>query len=448
MKRNRLFRLVVPISLILALVLAMPMLSGCFPKAAEPAVPAAPAAEPAEPEPEASPEEAEPIKVGGIFALTGYMAEAALAGLNGFEMAVDEINAEGGLLGRPLEIHLFDIGDFAPETHMLAANELAGSEKVDVVIGSWSGWGQDVEAFGRYDVPTFVYDFSDTTTEALREPGNDNVFHVGEGEQAYSICHWDILMELPYEWPNNKIAYIGEDGSWGRGVGNYTAECAEADGWEVVVSEIVPYGTTEWAPILTKVRATEPALLMFEVPSTPELISFFRQFMLAPTPTILDYGWSMNPVSFMREMGEEVDGLLGEPGAMLTYPPPTPETADWLERYLDKYGSASGKTTSAAVADVSYTATMMWAEAVRQVGDPADHGAVVQWLKDNPYEVMPGLRAYDFVDPNILLEADWPLPVVQVQNGQYANLYHPVFGSPYVDYQGVSYEFQLPPWIE
>lgn len=416
------------VTLIAVLVIGIPLTSDCW--AAD------------------SSEKGKPIKVGGIFALTGYMAEAAVAGLNGFNLAIDEINAKGGLLGRPLKPVLYDIGDFAPETEMQAADKLVRADKVDAVIGSWSGWGQDVKAFGRYGVPTFVYDFSDTTTQVLKQPGNDNVFHIGEGERAYSIEHWNIMMKLPYKWPNKKVALIGEDGSWGRGVVSAITERAEADGWKVVVSEIVAYGTRDWAPILTKVRATKPALLIFEVPSTPELISFFRQFMQNPTPTILDYGWSLNPVSFMKEMGAEVDGLIGEPGGMLTYPPPTTETAQWLKRYVAKYGSASGDTLSAAVADVSYTATMMWAEAVRKVGDPADHKAVVQWLKDNPYKVMPGLRVYDFVEPNILLEKDYPLPVIQIQNGQYANLYHPAYKNPYVDYQGKVYKFQVPAWIK
>jgi len=258
-----------------------------------------------------------------------------------------------------------------------------------------------------------------------------------------------VRMELPYEWPNNKLAIIGSDDSWGRSMMMNFIEFAEADGYEVVIDEIVPYWTTEWGPILTEVRATEPAWLIFEVPSTPDLISFFRQFMLDPTPTIIDYGWSLNPVSFMKEMGTEADGIMGSPGGLIPYPPPTPEVAAWLERYLSLYGSASGATISAAVADQTYASTMMWAEAVRQVGDPADHVAIVQWMKDTPYRPMPGMRLFDFVEPNILLEKDWmSMPLVQVQDGQYRSVIDVNLGGPYVDYQGKTYPFQVPSWIE
>lgn len=421
-------RVTVGVTFVAALVLGMALTGGCR---------AAPTGE------------VTPIKVGGIYALTGYMAEDAVAPKHGFEMAVADINADGGLLGRPLEIHMYDIGDFAPETEMLAADELVQGTGVNVVIGGWSGWGQDVEAFGRYDVPTFLYDFADSTTEALRAPGNDNCFHTGEGEIAYSIWHWNyFLMNLPYEWPNKKLALIGADDSWGRGVVDTMTELGEEQGWEVVVSEIVPYGTTEWGPILAKIRATEPALLVYEVPSATDEITFFRQFMLDPTPTIIDYGWSMSVVGFMREMGEEANGLLGMPGGFIALPPPTPEVADWVERYMEKYGSVSGDCINTGCADVTYTSTMMWAEAVRQVGDPTNYDAIIQWIKDTPYQAMPGMRVYDFVEPNILLEEQHQQGCAQVQDGQFYVLYHIVYGDPYVDYQGKSYSFQVPPWME
>lgn len=109
---KRMLRVIILISLVAALVLG-----GCLP--GKPAAEApAPAPEPAAPAPEASPEEVEPIKVGAPFALTGYFVEDAVAYSRGVELAVDDINAAGGLLGRPLEIVYFDTADFAPLKHL------------------------------------------------------------------------------------------------------------------------------------------------------------------------------------------------------------------------------------------------------------------------------------------------------------------------------------------
>ena len=50
----------------------------------------------------------EPINIGAIASLTGYLSDQAQNVVEGTELAVDEINAKGGLLGRPLKVHVRD----------------------------------------------------------------------------------------------------------------------------------------------------------------------------------------------------------------------------------------------------------------------------------------------------------------------------------------------------
>ncbi len=66
----------------------------------------------------------------------------------------------------------------------------------------------------------------------------------------------------------------------------------EEEGWEIVMDEVVPYGTTEWGALLTKIRALDPAIIGVEIISIPELVTFFRQFMEEPTNSLiyLNYG--------------------------------------------------------------------------------------------------------------------------------------------------------------
>ena len=112
---------------------------------------------------------AEPIRVGAPLCLTGPYAGDGLGYLRGIQMAVDELNAAGGILGRPLELYKFDTQDFAPERVMQAADQLVGNDKVDVIHAAWAGWGQDVRAYGKYDVPTFVWDASINSVSVFRE---------------------------------------------------------------------------------------------------------------------------------------------------------------------------------------------------------------------------------------------------------------------------------------
>jgi len=77
---------------------------------------------------------AEPIKVGLVAALSGQSAKSGEALTRGLTLAIDEINAKGGLLGRPVELVRRD-DESNPAKGMLAARELIQREKVSVLFG-------------------------------------------------------------------------------------------------------------------------------------------------------------------------------------------------------------------------------------------------------------------------------------------------------------------------
>ncbi len=101
MKGKTFPKLMIIISLVAALAVVVPVLSGCLPgKAPAPAAPAPEAPAPAAPAPEApAPEEAPPktVNVGAIFAVTGPAAGWSEPGIYGMEIVIDDINAAGGL---------------------------------------------------------------------------------------------------------------------------------------------------------------------------------------------------------------------------------------------------------------------------------------------------------------------------------------------------------------
>ena len=77
---------------------------------------------------------AEPIKVGLVTALSGQSARAGEALTRGFTIAIDEINAKGGILGRQVELVRRD-DEANPAKGVIAARELVQREKVAVLFG-------------------------------------------------------------------------------------------------------------------------------------------------------------------------------------------------------------------------------------------------------------------------------------------------------------------------
>lgn len=381
---------------------------------------------------------ADVIKVGAPLALTGPYASDGVNYWNGILMAIQDLHDEGGLLGKKLKAIKFDTQDFAPERVMLAADQLIGREKVDSIHAGWAGWGQDVRAYGKYDVPTFAMDASVAARAVFREDPvkYSNFFQLADIERNISSLLFDYMVNLPYQYPSETVAIITSDDSWGTEMAAGLIEKCKRNGWEVVLHETVPYGTTEWGPIMTKVRSANPAWIYMEIVSVPENATFIRQFLKRPTESLINQSYCLGQKDYVPNLGKLAEGILGQiPGIPF---PPTPNkvTADWMERYEKRF-----KTEFASSSYKIYEGVMIWADAVKAVGDVKDYKAIVKYLQNNKFNTPIG-HAVRFNKDNILpIEYD-PVNIVQIQDGKNITITNKP-GTVYKDNR-----FILPPWIK
>ena len=383
---------------------------------------------------------AETIPVGVPLAMTGAYTGSGDDYFKGIKMAIDEINEGGGLLGKQLEIIRYDSKEFAPEVVMQGADYLCGQKKVASVHAGWAGWGQDVRAYGKYDVPFFADDGSQAAVDVFREdPAKySNIYQITDVgvEQAKSMFR--VLMALPYEYPNKKVVIINTDDSWGVEVGDTLAKNFSDTGWKVAKRETVPYGTNEWGAILTRIRRIKPSLIHIEIPSAQENITFFQQFIKKPTNSIISLGWGITPREVVEILGKSADGIVGEMPTGLPGPvAPNAEGQAWIDKYVGLY-----KHQIPAGSWATYTGVMAWANAVKAVGDAYDFKAVNKYLQENGYEGHQGLIKWD---KDNVLRAQPAAPVVhyQVQNGELAAIFTDPPTKAYKDS-----EFIVPRWIK
>lgn len=383
---------------------------------------------------------ADTIKVGCAFSLTGDYAGSGDNYFKGVEMAVEELNADGGLLGKQLEVVMFDNQDFAPEVVMQGADYLMGQKKVAVVVAGWAGAGADVRAYGKYDVPAFLDDGSQASVDVYKEDPEKyhNTYFMTPIAAAQGGSAFDVLQAIPYEYPNTKVVLINTDDAWGGEIGAVQAKRFKEIGWEVALHEIVPYGTNEWGPILTKIRRIKPAVIHFEIAASQEPITFVRQFLKRPTNTIISLGWSITPLEVVGTLGKKADGVLGNmPAGMPVPQAPTAEAQAWLDRYKKRYNHDLGVGSF-----VTYTSFMAWAEAAKAAGDAYDFKAINNHLQNVPYN---GLMGEIKWGENNTLHSQPGAPMVhyQVQNGELVTLYTDPPVTPYKDNK-----FIKPRWIK
>ena len=167
----------------------------------------------------------EPIKIGADLPLTGAYAADGQHMQYGLQMAVADLNAAGGLLGRPVELVVYDIEDLLPETIAAARDYLIDREGVDVVVQGYADYSTDFEVFGAgSDVPFLHGSGSVRAAEMVAADPETyaNMFQVFPVEADYGGRAWDGITQFQddYVYPNNKIAILHGDLEWDL---NYTA---------------------------------------------------------------------------------------------------------------------------------------------------------------------------------------------------------------------------------
>lgn len=374
----------------------------------------------------------EPVKIGAALPLTGPYAFDGEHMKTGIELAADDLNAAGGVAGRPVEIVYFDIGEGAAEEVDAAAEYLISKEKVAVIVEGYASYGPDFLAFGeRSDVPFFNGTASSRAAElATNDPqAYSNMFDVFPLEPDWGRRAWDGIKQFEenYEFPAKRIAVVHGDWEWDLLYTQSIIDEAQKAGWEVVLNETVPYGTTDWGSVLTKLRAANPTAVASSMISIKEISTFVSQFRENPPAAVLDIA----SMVVYKEVQDAVgDDLIGVMGYVTSYLPATAANDAWKARYKKKFNMDVPLTNPPS----TYDSVMIWATAANAVGDPTDYAKICDYVRTNPYQGLSG--TYDFNNPGQTVQYGSNFPIAYAQykgNGELA-------------FYGVD-EFILPPWI-
>ena len=435
--------MIVPITLILVLGLTSGLMSGCLPgpAPAEPVEPVAPVApvEPVEP-----PAPLEPIKVGVMYPMSGAYAADGLEMIQPATLAVEDINAAGGLCGRPLEIVEADNKEMMAEDVATAAEILIGAG-VDVVVCNYGGEPADILIYGKYDVPYINWNDSRTAQAAILDnlPETSNCYKLPPNGSALGPDPFKVMTEiLPGDWgyehPNKKLALLTMDADWAKDIANDVKKVvAEESDWEIVIDIVHPYGNTEYGTQLIKIREEEPAIIFFSSYAPSEMISFLNQFLEDPTDSLVFVTWLPCTPGFVEAAGEDAEGVLwGSQEALYG----TPKQEEYRTKFKTRFEREPGSSNV-------YDVVTCWAAAVENSGcDPSDYDAVLKALVNYDFEGL--LGTYDISEETHYGRsgADYIAHrFYQIQGGLHKVLY--LGEEPYVgsgDYYG---EFEVPPWI-
>jgi branched-chain amino acid transport system substrate-binding protein len=196
-----------------------------------------------------------PIKIGASLSLTGTYAQPGRYQHEGYQLCEKDLNARGGLLGRPVQFVVYD-DQSNPATGVRLYEKLITEDKVDAVMGPYSSAISEAvanvtEKYNKVNVSPLA------ATTSIFKKGRKYMFMVISPAEVYL----EGLVDIAAKRGLKTIAVINEDTLFPKTSAQGTVELAKKAGLQVVFTEAYPKGNQDFSALLTKVKAVNPDVL-------------------------------------------------------------------------------------------------------------------------------------------------------------------------------------------
>ncbi|MBS1693469.1 MAG: urea ABC transporter substrate-binding protein [Actinobacteria bacterium] len=233
------------------------------------------------------------IKVGSLNSLSGTMAISEVTVRDAIKLAVDEINADGGVLDKQIQL-IGEDGASEPTVFAEKAQKLISSDCVAAVFGGWTSSSR------KAMLPVFESNnallYYPVQYEGLES--SPNIFYTGATTNQQIVPALDYLKEKGVK----SLYLVGSDYVFPQTANRIIKAYAEANGIEIKGEDYTPLGSTDFSTIVNKVR-TAGADAVFNTLNGDSNVAFFREYKnVGLTPQQM-------PVVSVSIAEEEVGGI-------------------------------------------------------------------------------------------------------------------------------------------
>lgn len=294
------------------------------------------------------------IKLGGLAPLTGNYAEYGKGFQIGFQMAIDEINANGGANGHPLEIDVKDTqGDAVVSSNM--ATNFAEDDSILAILGDFTSGAckANAEIVERYGIvqlsPTAsAPDYANMSKYCFSIMGRQDA-------EAPFLAKYVLNKYLSAK----KIAIIRVDSDWGLSCYDNFMKQAEKEGLDVTVEKYAT-GEKDFSSLITKMRSIDPDCLVV-MDQGDSVAAIFNQADAA--------GWDIQHVALGPGTSEQLINQLTTPDNLIvTSPFFFDENNETLSKWSSTFEEKSGFKPTIHPA-CAYDCVYLIKNAIEKIGD-------------------------------------------------------------------------------
>jgi branched-chain amino acid transport system substrate-binding protein len=349
-----------------------------------------------------------PIGLGVVTSISGSLAMFGQAHLQGYDLALQEINDAGGVLGRPVRLVLEDDGS-DPATAATAVEKLATVDQVPLILGSYSSSATLLAAAmaERHQVPLII---PTAAADEITRQGYRWIYRINAPSAVYIETLLDFLEEVA---PPSRLAIVFENTGFGTSIAEAADRQARTRGINVVAYRAYRTGAGDFRPILLEVKASRPDVVIF--------VSYLED---AVALMVQSQGIDFNPGIFAAAgagFGLPDFPLRATAAAEFTvsvtqWTPDVrwPGAAEFAAEFEAKYGYLPQYHSAEA-----YAALLLAADALRRAGS-LERPSVRQSLQATDLLTVFGPIRFDDQGQN-----DHPMLVTQVVDGRFITVYPP-----------------------
>lgn len=349
--------------------------------------------------------EGQTITLAVVGPMTGDYAIYGTQFEQGVQVAIDQINADGGIkegpmAGAKLALETFD-DQLDPKQTANIAEKIVQDDSIWAVIGS-AGSDNSLAAgpiFDRADVAFFSFGSAPQIVE-----NNESVFISSPPHAAYAWAPMAAVDELGYSNP----AILKIAGAFGDSIHRLVLEAADARGMTVVSDQEFNFGDKDYKPLLLKAREADPDVIIpIGFASETALIVKQTRSLDWDVPIVDGGGGGYDP-SFLEITGDASDGFIGN--APFDPKRGTDAATTLRAAFQEKYGEEQVPPSAAT----QYEAALVVARAI-ELG-AADRSEVAQYVYDVEIDDT-GISSLSFDDEGSPVNR--PMYIYHVEGGEF-----------------------------
>jgi len=350
----------------------------------------------------------EPITIGFGMGLTGGLASAGKAALLGMQVWQDDVNAKGGLLGRPVKLVFYD-DQSNPATVPGIYTKLLDIDKVDLIV---SGYGTNLIAPAMPVAIShdrlFLGLFGLAVNSEFHYPKYFSMLPAGpDPKHAFAQPFFKVAMAANPK--PQTLALLAEDAEFPKNASEGIRDLVKQYGIKLVYDKTYPPGTPDFTPIVHAIQATNPDMV-FVASYPPGSVGMLRAATESGLKTRFFGGGmvGLQYTSIKQQFGPKLNGIVDYDWWIPAKTMQFPGILDFLKEYQARAKAAGVDPLGWYLPPFAYANLQVLAEAVAGA-KTLDQTKLADYIRSHPFKTIVG-------DISFGEDGEWSKPrVLEVQ---------------------------------